>query len=184
MKKAFIDTLEERLSTIDEALANFETTPLPLLNARASEKTWNVLENIEHLHRYNEFYLKEFRKSLDRADVSKSDEMKRGKFGMKSAQSMLPVNGELANPMRTFRSKNPLFTAVDTSILTIFTREQVELKAIVEEARGKDIGAVRCKTTLPLIRFHLCDALEFVINHQVRHIEQAKRALNNAAAKI
>jgi hypothetical protein len=90
---------------------------------------------------------------------------------------MLPTETGVENPMKTFRSKNPKFAKLDSSVLEAFENDQKELRKLVEEARGKDLGSVMCRTTLPLIRFHLCDAIEFVINHQVRHIVQAKRAL-------
>ncbi|MCH2214580.1 MAG: DinB family protein [Flavobacteriales bacterium] len=177
MKRQFIELIEKRLTSIDEGIAIFENESIEVLSHRASQKTWSVLENIEHLHRYNDFYIEEFWKSMKRAQHSDSDEMARGRFGMKSAKSMLPTEEGVTNPMKTFRSKNPHFTVIDKSILETFRNEQEELKRILEEAKSKDIGGVMCRTTLPLIRFHLCDALEFVINHQVRHIAQAKLAL-------
>ena len=85
MKKELIELLEQRLSLVDEGIAILEMAPIEALSHHEDDKKWSALENIEHLHRYNEFYLAEFRKSLDRAEITDSNELNRGKFGMKSA---------------------------------------------------------------------------------------------------
>ncbi|MCZ4408250.1 DinB family protein [Cryomorphaceae bacterium 1068] len=179
-KDEFLDLLDQRLADIDSALIQFEKETEKALSKPPEEGKWSVLGNLEHLHRYNEFYIPEFRKVMKRAPITESQEMQRGRFGMKSAISMLPTESGVDNPMKTFKSKNPLYADIPLSVIDVFKSEQAELKAIISEARNRDIGAIKCKTTLPLIRFRLCDALEFVINHEVRHIAQAKRALESA----
>jgi uncharacterized damage-inducible protein DinB len=177
-KDEFLQDIKEKLAQIDEALNNFTAKDEAVLSLRPGQDQWNALECIEHLHRYNEFYIPEFQKSLRRAKLSSSNEMKRGSFGMKSAKSMLPKEAGVDNPMKTFKSKNSLHSNVSKEVLDTFRKEQAEIKAIVDASDLHDIGAVKCKTTLPIIRFRLCDALEFVINHQVRHIAQATRAMD------
>lgn len=179
-KDEFLDLLDQRLAEIDSAIVLFEKETEEALSISTEEGKWSVLGNVEHLHRYNEFYIPEFRKRMKRAPLTESQEMKRGRFGMKSAVSMLPTETGVDNPMKTFKSKNPSYADIPPSIIDVFKTEQAELKAIISEARNRDIGGIKCKTTLPLIRFRLCDALEFVINHEVRHIAQAKRALKSA----
>lgn len=179
-KDIFLKDLNQKLSEIDAALNLFSQQDELALLKHPSEGKWSVLECIEHLHRYSAFYLPEFQKSMKRAPISSSNEMKRGRFGMKSAKSMLPEETGVKNPMKTFKSKNSLNARVNADTLKQFQLEQKDMKALIEEAAQRDIGAVKCKTTLPIIRFRLGDALEFVINHQVRHIAQAKRALTSA----
>ncbi len=97
---------------------------------------------------------------------------------------MLPGQNGGIKPMRTFRSKNTLGANLDQSVFSKFKKQQNELQRIIENAEDRDIGSVKCKTTLPLIKFRFPDALEFVINHQVRHIIQAETALKNANEKV
>jgi len=177
-KDEFLQDIKEKLAQMDEALNNFTAKDEAVLSVRPGQDQWNVLECIDHLHRYNEFYIPEFQKSLKRAKLSSSNEMKRGSFGIKLAKSMLPNEAGVNNPMKTFKSKNSLHSNVSMKVLDTFRREQAELKAILDASNIRDIGAVKCKTTLPIIRFRLCDALEFIINHQLRHIAQARRALD------
>jgi len=176
-KDIFLKDLSQKLSEIDDALKRFNQEDELALFEHPAEGKWSVLECIEHLHRYNAFYLPEFQKSMMRAPLSTSKEMKRGRFGMKAAKSMLPGETGVNNPMKTFKSKNTLHAKLKMDTLAQFQLEQKELKALIEESARRDIGAVKCNTTLPIIRFRLGDALEFVINHQLRHIVQAERAL-------
>jgi hypothetical protein len=171
----FIKELESKLREIESSLKLFQAEDEALLSEHPAEGKWSVLECIEHLHRYNEFYLPEFRKSLSKARTTSDTSMKRGSFGMKSAKSMLPGESGVRNPMKTFKSKNSLNSGVSKAVLKVFKREQEELMELVKSAYNRDIGGVKCETTLPIIRFRLCDALEFVINHQLRHIAQANR---------
>ncbi|HKK38877.1 MAG TPA: DinB family protein [Cryomorphaceae bacterium] len=177
-KDLFLKDLSRKLSEIDDALNKFSREDEEALQQHPAEGNWSALECIEHLHRYNAFYLPEFQKSIHKAPLSSSDEMKRGRFGMKTAKSMLPGEKGVNNPMKTFKSKNSLNSNLSKAILDQFRQEQAELRSIIDSASMRDIGAVKCKTTLPLIRFRLGDALEFIINHQVRHVAQAQRALD------
>ena len=178
-KEIFIKELNQKLSEIDDALTQFSREDEAALQQHPAEGSWSVLECIEHLHRYNEFYLPEFKKSMKKAPISSSNEMKRGRFGMKSAKSMLPCEKGVDNPMKTFKSKNSLNSDVSKAILDQFRLEQNQLKTIVKTAQDRDVGSVKCKTTLPLIRFRLGDAIEFIVNHQVRHMAQAKSAIES-----
>jgi len=173
----FLEELEQKLSAIQRDLEKFSSIEETTLSKHPAEGKWNVLECIEHLHRYNEYYLPQFRKSLSKSKLTSTDKMKRGSFGMKSAKSMLPSETGVRNPMKTFKSKNSLHSNVSKAVLAVFEKELYELQTLVKDAYDRDIGRVRCKTTLPFIRFRLCDAMEFVINHQVRHMAQANRAL-------
>lgn len=182
-KDEFLQELSEKLNQINAAMIKVAAEDETILSIRPEGNQWNILECIEHLHRYNKFYLPEFQKTLSKAPSSTSNEIKRGRFGIKSAKSMLPTENGVKNPMKTFKSKNTFHSNVGKNILKVFEDEQIELASIVKEAEHYDIGAVRCKTTLPIIRFRLCDALEFVINHQIRHIAQANRILNGIPSK-
>jgi uncharacterized damage-inducible protein DinB len=179
MKRSeFLELLRQRLSEIKAEAERFKNAESKALKTHPAEGKWSVVEVLEHLHRYNTFYIPAFKASMQKAAFSNSEEMRRGSFGMKSAKSMLPTETGVSNPMKTFKSKNSLNSGVSEAIIDTFLAEQEELFQLLTEAKDRDICAVRCKTTLPFIRFKLCDALEFVINHEVRHIAQAKRTLN------
>jgi uncharacterized damage-inducible protein DinB len=80
--------------------------------------------------------------------------------------------------MNTFKSKNPMNDRLTRESLRNFQKQQEELKAILKKAETRDLSRKKIKTTLPLIRFYFSDGLEFVINHQIRHMAQAERALS------
>ena len=177
MRSIFIKQLGEKLSRVDQKLNSLSSAELRFLKVHPEKDKWSALECIEHLALYNDFYLPEFEKALQKTKKAPDQKLKRGWMGKKSAESMLPGKG---NNMKTFKSKNTLGAKVSEATLSRFKNQQERLKEIVDSARGKTIDSVRCKTTLPLIRFKLSDALEFIINHQLRHCNQAEKALAKA----
>jgi len=177
-KEDIISGFLDKLDSINGSLKRLQSAKKESLTSRPNEESWNALECIEHLVRYNEFYIPEFEKAILRSKDGKESELKRGWLGKKSADSMLPGRNSVENKMKTFKSKNTYRSGVGTEIFTRFGNQQAQLRVLTEKAEHKKIGRKRCKTTLPLVRFRLVDALEFIINHQLRHMLQAEKAAN------
>lgn len=177
MRSKFLKQLEENLSRVEQKLDLMAREDLTFLNVHPGKDKWSALECIEHLALYNDFYLFEFEKALQKTKKTPDRKLKRGWLGKKSAESMLPGKG---NNMKTFKSKNTLGARVSAGTFDRFCLQQRNLKDIVASAQGKNIDSVKCKTTLPLVRFKLSDALDFIINHQIRHMVQAEKALATA----
>jgi hypothetical protein len=175
-KESFLDQIREKLDEVDDSLEILRRESSSALKAHPGEGRWSALECIEHLVRYNDFYLPEFQKCLSMAPSSRSEELKRGFLGKKFAKDMLPENGQVKSKMKTFRSKNTFASGVEPEILDTFKEQQQELRELVRKSGDKKIGSVRCKTTLPLVKFRLGYAMEFIINHQLRHTQQALKA--------
>jgi uncharacterized damage-inducible protein DinB len=156
------------------------------LSTPPAQGSWSVLECLEHLNRYAEFYIPEFKSVISNGKPSLSETYKPGWFGYKSAKDMLPTDTGVKNPMKTFKSKNPSITGpkLNRDVIDLFLKHQESLKKIVSAAEVVNLGRSRIRTTLPLIKFKLGDGLQFVIFHQVRHIAQAKRALNAVQESI
>jgi hypothetical protein len=79
--------------------------------------------------------------------------------------------------MPALKDKNPLHAQLDIEVITEFIRQQNELLKVLNKAAGVNLSKVKCKLTLPLLKFNLGDTLRFIINHQIRHLQQADRVL-------
>ena len=157
----------------------WQTLPEEALRARAHEKAWNVLECLEHLNRYGDFYLPQFEAKMSQAQpAAQALTYKTGWLGNYSAEAMLPQSGKKLNVMQTFKDKNPL-NAPEISPLTIqrFLQQQKRLILLLEEAERYDLGQIRIPLTLKWLKFKLGDTLRFLVFHEYRHILQAERAL-------
>lgn len=146
------------------------------LNFRLSEKSWSVLECLEHVNRYGKFYIPEIRKRIENSDTKSTEIFNSGILGNYFAKSMFPK--EKLNTMKTFKSMNPIHSTLDKSVLNEFITQQKQMMHLLNEAESIDLNKVKTSISITnLIQFKLGDAFRFVIYHNLRHIEQAKRNL-------
>ncbi|MCD0455767.1 DinB family protein [Chryseobacterium sp. LC2016-27] len=146
------------------------------LNFRLSEKSWSVLECLEHLIRYGNFYIPEISKRIEISDTKSTDIFNSGVLGNYFANSMLPK--EKLNTMKTFKSMDPLHSKLDKSVLNEFIAQQKQLIHLLNDAENIDLNKVRTSISITkLIQLKLGDTFRFVIYHNLRHVEQAKKNL-------
>lgn len=179
LQREILTELEQRVSEMRYWAESVRKTPEYLLKAKPSETGWSALECIDHLNRYSEFYIPVFQKAIEKAKNKTSENYKSGWLGNKMAEDMLPKDGKLKSTMKTFKSKDPSLDGVYANALIVFIGHQVTLIAILEKSRAIDLGSLRVETTISLLKLKLGDALRFFINHEIRHIEQAKKAMHN-----
>jgi hypothetical protein len=166
------ETTEANLQQANEWL-KLEITKL---NQKPDEKSWSMLECVEHLNRYSAFYLPEIARQLPKAKSKSSNSFKSGWLGNYFAQSMLPK--ERLNKMKTFKSMNPAGSHLTKTVLEQFITDQEQLLELLEQAKAKDLTSVKTGITLTkFIRFKLGDTFRFYIFHNLRHVEQGQRCL-------
>ncbi len=179
LQNEIIKDLESRINKIIDWADSLRHTDISKLKAKPSETGWSALGCIDHLNRYSDFYLPEFTKAIDKARIKSSDNYKPGWLGNKMAVDMLPQNGKLKSTMKTFKSKNPTLDGISPNALEKFIDQQKALKEILGRAELVDLSSLRVPTTIPLLRLKLGDTLRFFVFHEVRHVEQAQRALKS-----
>jgi len=146
------------------------------LNFRLSEKSWSILECIEHLNRYGNFYIPEISKRIENSDTKPTEIFSSGVLGNYFAKSMLPK--EKLNTMKTFKSMNPIHSKLDKSFLNEFIHQQKQMIHLLNEAGNVNLNQVKTSISISnLIKLKLGDTFRFVIYHNLRHINQAKRNL-------
>lgn len=165
-----LDYLNQELEPIDAEL----------LNRKPDEKSWSVLECLEHLNILGAIYLKGFRQKTASGIPRVGDSYKTGWLGEYAAKSMLPKdNGRLAYKMKTLPFMTAAGTNLDKNQVIATHREQLEtFLQVVEAARKMDLGKNRVTTSLgKWLKFKLGDAMRFYLNHQERHYGQLRRTV-------
>ncbi|KAA9331336.1 DinB family protein [Hymenobacter busanensis] len=179
---AFIQQLQaavRRLQTVVET----ELQPLSneALNFKARPDSWSVLECLEHLNRYSRYYNPAFAKALQSvgrpasvADIGYSW------LGRKSLDIVRPGNGK---PSKTVKHMNPAGSQLGRTVLNEFLLNQRELLRLLDQAAATDLN----RKVVPveffrLLKLRLGEALEFVVLHETRHVQQAQRAAQLAQA--
>lgn len=151
---------------------------LEQLNYRASTDSWSALECLQHLNLYGRFYIPELTQRLNHAGSAKTPQQffKSSWLGNYFAKSMLPK--EQLNKMKTFKEMNPIHSQLDVSVIDEFIDQQQQMLRLLE--RGKTTDLTRTKVSISIskwIKLRLGDTFRFVIYHNMRHIQQAKRVL-------
>lgn len=202
--------LVEEIRTILQKTIQLQNLSNDELNFRPNTESWTILECIEHLNRYSNFYLQEIEKRIDEKtnktegkntlNPTQDYTFKSGFFGNYLANSMLPIQQgiveisenqnpranhslKIGNKMKTFKDKNPIHSGVDRRVLTIFIDDQNEFIRLLEKSKQVDLNKTKVSLTLPLLKFNLGDTFRFIINHEIRHFLQIATILSNEELK-
>lgn len=154
-----------------EKLKSYEAN---MLNWREHSSAWSILECLEHLNRYGDFYLPEIENKIKHAAPASDAIFKSGLLGGYFSKSMLPK--EKLNKMKTFKDKNPLYAKLDKTVIDTFIDQQIKLLELLNQARKVSLNKVKISTSISsLIQLKLGDAFQFYINHIIRHLTQIER---------
>lgn len=166
-----IQTLLEQTRQIINQVEKLKTCDLNTLTWRENEVSWSILECLEHLNLYGDFYLPQIEHSIKISKTKPEIEFKSGFLGNYFAQSMLPK--EKLNKMKTFKDKNPLNSDLDRTVLDKCINQQIILLDLLNQSRNVSLNQVKIQTSITsLIRLKLGDTFQFFVNHIIRHLKQ------------
>lgn len=155
----------------------YKNLNLDQLNSKPTDTSWSILECLEHLNLYGDFYIPEINTRISNSKLPSSDLFKTGLLGNYFAKSMLPK--EKLNTMKTFKNMNPLGSDLDKSIIDRFLNQQQDLLEILKKVESKNLNKIKTSISISkLIKLKLGDTLRVVIYHNKRHIVQANKLAN------
>lgn len=150
------------------------------LNLKEAPEKWSILECLEHLNLYGDFYLPEIQKAvLGTKRTSTSHIFRSGLIGNYFANLMKVRNGKIVK-MKTFADKNPVGSQLTLLTIDRFLKQQEMLKSLLEQARTAELTHTKVPISLTkLIKLRLGDTLRFFVYHIERHIAQAAKIVDN-----
>lgn len=168
--------LKERTRYHISQVEIFRQHPLDDLNWRNNPTRWSVLECIEHLNMYGDYYLPVIEREIVRNSSPAKAEYKPGLLGNYFANMMLP--GERSRKIKTLKDKDPIGSTLDKKTLNRFLVQQEKTLELLE--KGKTVNLNRIKIPISIatwIKLNLGDTFRVIIYHNQRHIEQARNVL-------
>lgn len=172
-----IQNLIEQTRVAINQVEKLKTYDLNVLIWKQNEISWSVLECLEHLNLYGNFYLPQIENKIKTSKTKPEIEFKSGLLGNYFAQSMLPK--EKLYKMKTFKDKNPLNANLDKTIIDKFTNQQLILLDLLNQSRKVSLNKVKIQTSISgFIRLKLGDTFRFLVNHNIRHLNQIDNILN------
>ena len=145
------------------------------LNHKENIEKWSILECIEHLNLYGDFYNPEIRKRIETSHSKANLIFKSGVIGNYFVNMMLPK--KKLNKMKTFKDKNPAGSSLDSIVIDKFISQQKEFLELIESS--KNINLTKTKTAVSIskvIKIRLGDTFRFIVAHNQRHLIQAENA--------
>lgn len=172
-EKLIIKLLKETHETLNQ-VENLKSLDLNTLTFKVNQDTWSILECLEHLNLYGDFYLPQIETKIKNSNTNADINFKSGLLGNYFAKSMLPK--EKMNKMKTFKDKNPINATLDKSVIERFINQQNKLLELINLSKNVSLNKVKIKTSISsLISIKLGDTFQFYINHIIRHLKQIDR---------
>ena len=171
----------QRLNGILAKVEKLQQLPLEKLTAPPREKSWSVIEVIEHLNKSYRLYIDKIDHALGNLASLSSDSME---FKARPLQKMViemqrPKNGERKWKMKTLKRFEPLLdvTHLDqeqvNAIFEDFFSLHAHLKDAILQSRNKDVRGIKITSAIgPIVNFYLPEAFEFLLCHLERHLVQ------------
>ncbi len=179
-----IDDLLRRMESCKRTVKEFEILPLNRLQFKNGER-WSVLECLEHLNLYGDFYLVEIEKQIitnPRKNIS--TKFKSGILGNYFANLMEVKDGKITK-MKSPKDKNPSNSHLSITTISRFLKQQERLVSLLNQCRSIDLTKTKAAISLTnLIKLRLGDTLRFYCYHIERHVFQAERALEEQERMI
>lgn len=153
------------------------------LNWQKTTNSWSIRQTLMHLNEYARFYHTEFVKRIDQTRFKEPiPHFVSSPLGKSAWKSMKLGNAK--NIKRRFHSPkqyNPLVNKelTDNDSVANFLRHQYELLQILDSATHVNLRKVKIPISISkIIRLRLGDALQFVIYHNERHVQQLKNIMS------
>lgn len=165
-----IESTRENLNQVEK----FKEYSDEALNYKEDASSWSVLECIEHLNLYGDYYLPEMEKNIADSKHKASTIFKSGILGNYFANQMLPKEG--MKKMQAPKDKNPMGSQLEKSVIDRFEKQQHKTLELLDKARH--VSLTKTKTAISiskLIKLRLGDTFRFVIYHNQRHLAQANK---------
>lgn len=163
---------------------SFKELELNQLNHKEDPKSWSMLECLEHLNLYGDFYLPEIESRINKSNHPPVEEFKGGMLGNYFAK-MMKVEGDKIKKMQTPKDKNPNGSQLEKDCIARFVEQQHKTLDLLDKARMVNLMKTKTGTSLSnLVKMKLGDTFRFVIYHNERHLIQAENVQKRPKEKI
>jgi uncharacterized damage-inducible protein DinB len=179
-KNELIKSLNEQLAGVSELVLE-KLIPLndAQLNWKQQKNSWSILECIEHLNRYNSYYLAAVSSAIERTDKSSDQQLTSTWIGKKSIQMMHPSN---TKKQTTFKKMDPAHSSISRNVLETFLRDQQKLTQLFLQIHELDVNAKKVPVEFfRLLKMTIAEGLEFIVVHEQRHMNQILRLLSKVS---
>ncbi len=156
-----------------KSIENIQNESIEVLNWKANAKSWSILECIEHLNRYGDFYIPEITNKITASKHQSSEIFKSNWLGRYFSKSVSYTKD--LKKMKTFKSMNPINSKLNRKTITKFINQQHQIIDLLSKAAHVNLDKTKTAISISkIIKLKLGDTFRVVIYHNERHIKQAE----------
>ncbi|MET0637393.1 MAG: DinB family protein [Chitinophagaceae bacterium] len=177
------DLIAELVALTDNSIAEvkkFLDLDIETLNYKPNPVTWSMLESIEHLNLYGNFYLPEIERQLAKARPKSNCFFTSGLIGDYFVNLIRVKNGSIKK-IKSPKNMDPANPHLTYITLNRFIKQQEKLRSLLLDALKKDLTHTKTAISVSnLFQIRIGDTLRFAVYHTERHVLQAKHAWETA----
>ncbi len=170
------ELIEQLLKVTEDSLkatTDLKNVSREVLNFKPDHNDWSVLECMEHLNLYGDFYLPEIERCiLNSPSLHEGILFKSSLIGDYFVNSIKATNQK---KMKAPKMMTPETSQLSAITLDKFIKQLEKLKSLLYQA--KKVNLTKNYTAISLtriIKLRLGDTLRFIVYHNERHIRQAE----------
>lgn len=177
-QEEFLSNAEVQLEAqLKEVISVFQNLPGNVLGNPAPNNGWSIAECLEHLNTYAAFYQTQLPVALEKASQTNNSAMFKHSFlGKYFINSMDPTRSK--KKFKALKRHLPLNVGDTNLIISKFIQHLEDMLKILKLAQNKNLSKNCIKTSIsPWIKISSGDAIQFLLTHNKRHLDQARRNL-------
>lgn len=177
-KEDLLNALENQVEKhLQEAIRVFQNLDEASLLRPSVSGGWSIAQCLEHLNSYGYYYLPRLEQSLGKSSGRSSQDLFKSTWlGNYFTKLMDPSSGK--RKFKAFRDHIPPSQLAASKVVAEFIHQQERLIHCLRVAKTSDLNAPRISISIfRWVKLKPGDVLQFVIAHNERHLQQAKRNL-------
>lgn len=176
--------VHEKLSRARRELSDLKSLSDETLYFRPGSKQWSAIECVEHLNNSYRFYMPRMEQELFKYQGPASDAFRPGFLLRYMIRNLYPRDGKRRMKIKTFKSMKPQISQKQRSLIfDEYTDFLNRMEKAVEKSRQVDMNRIKVVSAIgPILRIKLGDCFPFLLNHDLRHLLQAREAISHAGA--
>ena len=177
-KQSLLDSLESRVERqLSEVIELFQNEAELTLIQPAPDGGWSMAQCLEHLNGYGRYYLPLIQQRLnEQPETDLAETFTSTWLGSYLTRIMDPQTGR--KKYQAFKAHTPASSLEAHQVVAAFIDQQEILLTCLRRSRKSDLNAIRLPISISRwVKLRLGDVFQFLIAHQERHLQQAKRNL-------
>ena len=171
--------VETKLNRVRTELNDLDALKDETLYYRPGAKKWSAIECIEHLNNSYRFYIPKMEQEIFKYNGPANDNFKPGFLLKYMIRNLYPHNGKRRMKVKTFKSMKPQISRKKRNLIIEEYRDFLNrMETIADKSQQVDMNRIRIVSAVgPILRIKLGDCFPFLLNHDLRHLLQAREAV-------